>query len=385
MHMRKEKYQYDKIKEKYLNFKHPMTKVIIEGKDIAESAKDLVLSDLEADLSTGFEASVVNFSLYHVFDQEEGQYRFADCRQYITLGSSISVEMGYSGQFTEIFTGFIAAVRFVKSGTETHHIEVTAMDVKGIMMSGSFSRQLSSNCYSKAVEEILEGSLYQKLQSKNIYKTAKITPTPDVNMQNRPLNSTIEMVAESDYEFIVKTAKRFNYEFFVENGTICFRRRKDIPQDELLMQLKNADGILSYDMTFDMTGLVKKVEVRGADTARGTVVTATAKASNKISKGSKAKALINETSKVVLDANATTKEAAQYRADSLMEDIAYRFGSLTCDCVGIPELMPGYFIRISDLGDPCDAKFYVTHTRHVMNDYDGYHTYITAKAAMLSD
>ena len=171
----------------------------------------------------------------------------------------------------------------------------------------------------------------------------------------------------------------------MEDGTICFRRRKDIPQDELLMQLKNADGILSYDMTFDMTGLVKKVEVRGADTARGTVVTATANASNKISKGSKAKALINKTSKVVLDANATTKEAAQYRADSLMEDIAYRFGSLTCDCVGIPELKPGYFIRISDLGDPCDAKFYVTHTRHVMNDYDGYHTYITAKAAMLSD
>jgi phage protein D len=87
---------------------------------------------------------------------------------------------------------------------------------------------------------------------------------------------------------------------------------------------------------------------------------------------------------VVIDANAISKDQAQYRADSLMEDISYRFGSLECTCVGIPELKPGHFIKITGLGEPCDNKFYVTHARHIMSDEHGYVTRITAIAAALT-
>jgi phage protein D len=191
------------------------------------------------------------------------------------------------------------------------------------------------------------------------------------------------MVSESDYEFVVKAAKRFNYEFYIDTGVVYFRKAKQTAES-CLMELKNSDGVLTYDITYDMTGIVKKVEVRGVDIAKGNLVTAAATVSNKISKGNKAKSLINQTAKVVVDANAVSKDQAQYRADSIMEDIAYRFGSLECECIGMPELMPGHFIRISDLGEPCNTDFYITHTRHVLNDYDGYHTYITAKAASLS-
>jgi phage protein D len=360
-----------------------MATVKINGRDFSENGASLVLSDLEVDLSTGFEASVAVFSVYNTFDRESGSYLFSKFKDYVALGSSVTIELGYSGRMTQIFTGFIAAVRFTDSRQMPHHVEVTAMDVKGMMMSGRYARQLTADSYGRAVQEIFSGEMYQKMLSDGIYSRLQVTATPDQTSQDKPINRTIEMVSESDYEFVVKAAKRFNYEFFIDNGTVCFRKAKQTAES-CLMALKNADGILSYDITYDMTGLVKKVEVRGVDVARGNMVTAAASASNRISKGNKAKSLISHTKKVVVDANAVSKEQAQYRADSIMEDIAYRFGSLTCECVGMPELMPGHFIKIADLGEPGNADFYITHARHVLSDYNGYRTYLTAKASSLS-
>jgi phage protein D len=377
------KYKYESLKEQYSNFQYPMAKVTVNGKDFSENSGELVLSDLEIDLSTGFEASVAEFSIFNTFDRETGTYLFSKFKDYVALGSCVLIELGYSGRMTQVFTGFISSVRFANTREMPHHVEVTAMDVKGMMMSGRYERQLAADSYGKAVQEIFSGELYQKLQAEGIFTKLQVTGTPDQTSQDKPINRTIEMVSESDYEFVVKAAKRFNYEFYIDAGTVCFRKAKQTAES-LLMELQNADGVLNYEITYDMTGLVKKVEVRGVDIARGNVVTATNSVSNKISRGTKAKSLINHTKKVVVDANAVSKELAQQRADSIMEETAYRFGSLTCECIGMPELMPGHFITLSDIGEPGDASFYITHARHVLNDYDGYHTYITAKAASLS-
>ena len=87
---------------------------------------------------------------------------------------------------------------------------------------------------------------------------------------------------------------------------------------------------------------------------------------------------------MVIDGNATTKESAQYRADSVMEDIQYRFGTLHCNVIGMPDIKPGHFIQIEQLGGPCDNKFYVTHTVHTIDDISGYRMEITAIAAALT-
>ena len=258
------------------------------------------------------------------------------------------------------------------------------MDVKGLMMSNSYVRQMAANNYGDAIDEIFRKPVYQKMNTEGIFRSVRISDTPDKNnnQQNKVSSYTVEMVSESDYEFVVKAAKRFNYEFYVDTGVIVFRKSKNTTE-ECLLEIGMDKGIQSYDITYDMTGLVKSVEVRGMDTAKGVMVSATKKASNKISTGNKAKSLISQTQKVVVDANAITQEQAQYRADSLMEDISYRFGSLECICIGIPELMPGHFIKITGLGGPCENSFYITHVKHVISDSDGYETHITAIAALL--
>lgn len=376
------KYSYENLKKKYTDFMFPMVKVVIGGKEFSDNKYKLIISDMDIDLSTGYEASVATFSIYNTYNREQGRYEFSKFKEFVCLGSSVSVSIGYSDQLTELFVGFISSVQFINGEADSHHVEVTAMDAKGMMMAGRSAKQLMADNYKKAIEEIFQGELYQKLQSYGIYTALSVAATPDVN-QNQQENKSIEIVSESDYEFIVKAAKRFNYEFFIECGKIYFRKAKDTGES-CLLELQAAGAVQNYVISYDMTGLVKKVEVRGMDVSKGALVTATASASNKISMGNKAKSLISETKRVVLDANATSKEAAQYRADSVLEDISYRFGSLECNCIGIPELMPGHFIRITDLGEPCNTDFYVTHTRHIINDHDGYHTQITAKAAALN-
>lgn len=377
-------HNYDNLKSKYGEFSYPMVKLIIGGKNFAGNNSQLVLSDLEVDLSVGTEASIVTFCIYNSFDGESNAYLFDKVKPYILLGSDVKISLGYADKFTQVFTGFISQVEFVSRPGDPHHVEVTAMDAKGMMMSNCYARQMQSTSYGQAVKEIFNKPLYQKMQSFGIITGIKVTDTPDKEEgDKKPTSYSVEMVSESDYEFVVKAAKRFNYEFYVDNGTIIFRKAKNEKPD-CLLRVGIGSGLIYYNVSYDITGLVKSVEVRGMDTAKGTVVTAVSSASNKTSMGNKTKTLIAQSQKIYIDPGVTTKKAARQRADSLMEDISYRFGHLEGECIGIPELKPGFNIEISGMGKPVDNQFYLTNVRHVLSDKDGYRTIITGKAAALS-
>ncbi len=377
-------HNYDNLKSKYGEFSYPMVKLIIGGKDFAENNSQLVLSDLEVDLSVGMEASIVNFRIYNSFDGENGAYLFDKVKPYILLGSDIKVSLGYADKLTQVFIGFISQVEFVSRPGDPHHVEVTAMDAKGMMMSNCYARQMQSTSYGQAVKEIFGKPLYQKMQSFGIITGIKVTDTPDKEEgDKKPTSYSVEMVSESDYEFVVKAAKRFNYEFYVDNGTVIFRKAKNEKPD-CLLSVGIGRGLIYYNVSYDITGLVKSVEVRGMDTAKGTVVTAVSSSSNKTSMGNKTKTLIAQSQKIYIDPNAITKKAAKQRADSLMADISYRFGQLRGECIGIPELKPGFNIEISGMGKPVDNQFYLTNVRHTLSDQDGYRTIITGKAAALT-
>ena len=194
-------------------------------------------------------------------------------------------------------------------------------------------------------------------------------------------DKSVEMVAESDYEFVVKAAKKFNYEFFVSAGNVYFRKAKDY--DAVLMEVSPSTGMRNIDVEYNVTGLVGKVEVRSTDVAKATQIASSKKLSNKISKGSKASKLVKEAKKVYIDPTADSKKNAGYRADYLAEEIAYRYGTLEAEFTGLPDLVVGRFIKLVNMGDPVNNLFYVTNVRHIMNGERGYTTKIVAKAAGL--
>lgn len=374
-------YDFKTLKNKYDDFLEPVIIVEINGKNIDKSNGDFMIADIENELTSGFEASVLSFHIYNSFDKANSVFRYEALKSFIYLGSPVSLALGYAGIVKRVFLGFIARVNFVYDRNVIPYVKVTAMDVKGIMMSNNYARQLKANSFSDAVKEILDKTNYDKLRSQNIITKLDITATPDKRdseaADRKASAETIEMVCESDYEFVVKAAKKFNYEFFTEVGTVHFRKAK--VNREVLLELAADRGIRFFDLEYDVTGLVQTIEARGMDVGRGKLIRSNEKFSNKISMGNKAMPLLKKTARVYIDPTINSQEDADRRVRSLMEDMSYRFGTLECECIGLPEIVPGRFLTIEGCGTPLDNRFYVVNVTHIMDDERGFITKIKAK------
>ncbi|MDE5590540.1 MAG: hypothetical protein K2J60_15615 [Acetatifactor sp.] len=384
-------FKYEDLKEKYENFSHPLAQILVNGKDVADNKCGFRLSDIEVEMTSGFEAAIATFWIYGCYDENRSEFRFSDLKKYIFMGSSVVINLGYGIHVREIFRGFISRVNFsFRDGEEAMPgVEVTAMDVKGIMMSGNYSRQLEVSCFSEGVRKILEqtASAYERLKSIEVITKLDITDTPDREetgggaQGDRPSDRTIEMVCESDYEFVVKAAKKFNYEFFSIGGTVYFRKAKN--NKEILMEAGPGYGLKSYDVGYDLTGIVGKVEVRGMDVGKSKMISSSKKLQNKISQGNKAKPLVSKTQKVYIDPTVSSQKDAGYRAEYLMEDISYRLGTLEAEFIGLPELTPGRFLKIKGLGTAASNTFYLVTVRHIMDSQRKYVTKVVGKAASM--
>lgn len=379
-------YEFEELKRKYMQFQHPVAVIKINGESLADAKKGYPVSDIQIDLTSGFEASVAEFCVYDVYDESTAKFNFPTKKTKIQLGSRVEVYLGYAGEATCVFVGVITRLNYLFEKYDVPCVRVTAMDVKGIMMAGSYSAQLKAKNYADAVKEILDKTAYEKLgqQGEKVIRAIHVDITPDKQRAltgggNGAEDKTIEMVAESDYEFVVKAAKKHNFEFFTECGRVYFRRAKS--DTSILLEIGPATGMHSFDISYDLTGLVEKVVVRGMDVSKAKLISANKKFSNKISNGSRAKPLLKDSQKVYIDSTITSKEEAEDRVNSLMETMSYRYGTMECELVGIPELLPGHFIQLTGLGEPAENTFYINRIRHILRKGGEYDTQITAVSA----
>lgn len=376
-------FNYQTLKKKYENFAHPILHIELNGKDFSKNKEKLQISDIEVEMTSGFEAALATFVIYNCYNRESCEFRFDVLKKYICMGSCVVISMGYGTSVREIFRGFISRVNFIFRQDEIPGVEITAMDVKGIMMAGNYAKQLKATCFSDAVKEILNKTAYVRLQSNDVITKVEISDTPDkrpTGGEEKASDQTIEMVCESDYEFVVKAAKKFNYEFFSIGGVVYFRKAKQ--NRELLLEASPGEGLRSYEISYDFTGIVEQIEVRGMDIGKSKMISASQKMKNKLSLGNKARPLIKKSQKIYIDPTITSKEEASYRADYLAEDISYRLGTLEAEFIGIPELTPGRFLKVTGLGNAVSNTFYLVTVRHVMDDR-GYLTKVTGKAASM--
>lgn len=383
-------YEFESLQKKYDSFQHPVAIIKINDVSLADKKKGYPVSDIQLDLTSGFEASMAEFSIYDVYDSAQGKFDLPSGKVKILLGSKVEVYLGYSDTARLAFVGVITRINYLFEKGEIPCIRVTAMDVKGVMMAGNYSTQLKAKNYSDAVKEILDKTAYDKLgmQGSGVISGIHIDMTPDKQRASTSANTgasdrTIEMVAESDYEFVVKAAKKNNFEFFTECGEVYFRKAKS--DTSVIMTVGPNTGMHSFDVSYDLTGLVEKVIVRGMDVSKAKVITSQQKVSNKISNGNKAKPLLKNSQKVYIDSTISSKEEAEDRVASLVESMSYRYGTLECELLGIPELQPGHFIELDGLGDQLKNKFYIQRIRHILSKDGTYDTRITAISASIED
>ena len=401
-------YELTKLYKKYEGFYFPAARVYIGDKNPETDKKlNLRVTDFRVEITSEFKAGIASFSIIGGFSEGSGSYDMENLKKYAMLGQSVKIYMGHAKSITEVFRGYVAMVNFqyLPDLNTSAFIRITAMDVKGIMMANNSSKRLKANYYSDAVKEILGEKPYQDLQNREIITDLSIADTPDkpgggsaaggvpgggVPGGGAPggpggagPDNRIEMVAESDYEFVVKVAKKFNYEFFTVGGNVAFRKAKSNTQE--LIEIIPSIVIRSFDVGYDITGVVGQVKVRSIDIGKGNKVEVTQKNNAKFSLGNKAKSLISNQTYVYTDSSVENQEDATRRASYIMEDMSYRFGTLNMTLAGIPELVPGRFIKLKGFGDGISNKFYLTDVIHEYNEIDGYITTIIGRAATLEE
>ena len=401
--------QYDSLKTEYDNFRNPIVLVEVEGTEISKTKTGLMIGDIEVESTSGYEAGIASFVIYGAYNTNTCEFEYSRVKKFVMLGAQVSISVGYGTSVKEVFCGFISHVNFFFHESENPGIRVSCMDIKGIMMANCYSKQLTAMSYSEGVQEIFSTEVYTDLQDRGVIKSLTIVDTPDKADTSSGLlgsatdsagvgslagsatsvpgasgsatDKTIEMVAESDYEFVVKAAKKYNYEFFVSAGNVYFRKAKNFT--DVLMELSPATGMRDIDLEYNVTGLVGKVEVRSTDVGKASQIAGSVKLKNKLSKGRYASKLFKNSSMVYIDPTADSKQEAGYRAEYLAEDVAYRYGTLDAEFIGIPELVVGRFIKIVNMGDPVNNLFYIVSVRHSLNSEHGFVTRIIAKAAGL--
>ena len=364
-------FQFSTLKQDYESFREPKVTVYIDNKEMNDGQL-LTVKNVEVELTSGYEASIATVILGGVYDDTTHSFEIKKTKQFLYLGSTIIIYMGYATNLREVFRGFIAKVHFIIPSGDNEEMpsaELTFMDVKGLMMANRHSKKLKSLYFSDAVKEILGAyTIFQetgpngsKFMEMNVGSTPDKPPGAD-GAQQQTTDRRVEMVEESDYEFMVKAAKRYNFDFFAVGKTLYFIEAKK--NQTPLIALKPGTGIMSLDVGYDMTGLVKEVTVRNIDMLQGKYIGNKMQNKNKISLGNKAKQFVNNQSFVYIDPTTDSKEEAGYRASYLLEQIGYRLGSISGEMIGMPEIVPGRFITLQDFGTPVNNNFYLTNVKH---------------------
>lgn len=387
-------YTYKDLQDKYADFAHPRARVVLGDTPFDSVSAKMAVNDIHVEVTSGYEASVASFRLFDSYDPSTGKFFYEKVKKQVMMGNSVRVELGYLDRLETVFVGFISGVGFGFEPGGLPYIEINAMDVKGLMMGGSYATSLQATTYSAAVKEVLDRTGEGRLQQMGGITATEISSTPDAGggaggvpggapgggaSKSSPI--TVEMVSESDYEFVVRAAKRYNYEFFVDRGKVLFRPAKS--DTSLLIKMGTRTGLRGFHIGYSITGVVGKIEARAMDPGKGEVISAKSSFNNTLSTASKAKQLVGNGAKVYLDASITSKEEAEARVSSLMEQMSYRLGSLEADCVGIPDLVPGRFMEVTGMGVPVDNQFYLTSVTHDFTSDGGYRTHIEGCAAQI--
>lgn len=366
---------YSDLMTKYNSFEVPTVVLLLKNKDFANNDHGFIVSEVEVEVTSGFEASIAEMTINNVYDTESGVFMAQEISDMMEIGAAVEIALGYFDTTTTVFQGFVAGVSYRYNNGELPCAVVTAMDVKGIMMANTYSTQLKATSYGEAVREIMQKTAYTSQ-----YDSITIEATEDKQEESNYPERTLEMVAESDYDFVVKAAKKFNYEFFVEGKTVLFRKAKS--NTSALITLTPGDGLFEFQIDYSVNGLVDEVEVRAMDVGAGKAVTYSATRSGDLSLGSKAASLLKKSKKVYIDPTAQSNAMAKVRVESLMETMTYRFGDFHGTCVGLPDVVPGRFYAIDGMGAGINNNFYITKVVHSMTQ-DGYHTYLTGCAPSL--
>ena len=357
---------YSQLKLKYRNFEAPTARVLVDGVDIVRQM-GAQLSAVTADLSCGYTASGASFDVAGEYRHAESSFSAKGCAKLLQLGAKVELQLGYIETET-VFSGLVAQVEYRFDAEEEPVIHVECMDAKCLLMKMQRLEIRSEKKIAAVVNALLGQQPVSSYLSGRTVQLAEAAAEP------------LQMNMDSDYDFLVRQAQYTGSEFFIFAGRAYFRQPPRAAAPALT--LEPSMGV--YRAGFSLRGapLVKKVTVAGVDPSSDNPVRASAAATGSFGKGAGPSRMLSGTERTYFDPRATSAKLAADRAQVLMEGIQQQFGVLECQCRGLPELVPGRWLKVQGFQDEANRSFYITDVRHVLHE-GGFETTFEARITSL--
>lgn len=343
---------YSELIQKYQNFLTPVCNIFVGGKNISKDC-NMIPESVSITLSLT-EASSVSMQIVNVYDREKSQIS-SKAKNIFKLGNDVSVEIGYGSSLQKVFVGYIYEVGVEFSDVPS--LSITAMDVRRLMMDYEVSNYThTASSYSEAFESVM--SKYSKLCS------TKVDSTETIKEAGKPIDGIVQQ--GTDFNFVTQVlCKREEREFMVFGDTAYYR--KSDASKPPIVTLEWGNGLIS----FHKNTLYKNraIEVLGYDMNKAPVVSSATATSDKKA----VKPVAQQQKRLIIVPDAVDKAKADKRAKKEAEKERKKSQQGSGNCIGLPELIPGRFIKVSKMDTDIDGTYYIKQVQHQFGS-DGFTT-----------
>lgn len=341
---------YAALAGKYGNFTAPVMKIFVNGSDVI-SGQEFGVENLSVSLSMR-QAGSVHFNVVNVFALSSRTFSSV-AKKSFQPGSILKVELGYGSVTSLMFQGYISELCL--DFEEMPQISVTALDVTRLLMeSVQQNHTYEVTSYSAAFEEVMK-------EFSSLYDSLEIESTADVLTKIVQKDTTYRFIQE-------ELCAKANREFAVVGGKVYFRAPAS--KAEAVVELNWGEGLMSFreqksqcNQTIRVYG---KAENRKEQLMKEvTVKTPGSSSSITVVKEYQNYSLVGE-------------DAISRYADKLSGRQKAKAQGGSGTCIGIPELVPGCYIRLGNLDCDTPKEYYIKRVTHSMGS-GGYTTQFEAE------
>jgi phage protein D/phage baseplate assembly protein gpV len=343
------------------NFYLPRFEVEIDNKKLPpEVAQSILDITVEEEINEGAHFQItVNIE----FDLATHEFKWLDDSLF-NPGNTIKIKMGYENVLHDMLTGKITSLepRFFSG-------ENPSLIVRGHDLSYDYFKKPSPE---KPFVEMKYSDIIQSIAS-----DAQLKPVVDNTEKYETLITKTN--DETYYVFLEKLANKVGYQLKIDNKTLYFTKYEN--DTDAIFTLELGTDIISFSPSFNTTGLITEVEVRGynpQDPSKPIVGTAKAGDEGSQESGKKtasqvAEQLYGTVKKVISNAAVNSEEQAKKMAQSILSKASESLIEGNVKCIGIPEIRAGVNVMIEKAGKIFSGKYYVKSVTHTINN-SGYLT-----------
>lgn len=357
-------YTMKALRSKYEDFASPAFVIKIGGRTLDSTV--CPIQELEVELCADGSAGGCRFSIDAEYDYEKTRW-VGDLAKDIKVGAELEIQGGYVKQ-ESIFYGYVDEYTVEYGGSEPPRISVAGVDGFGFLMNCQEPVYGGQKNPRQIVEEILG-----KAKSAGFAKSVKVGTVEAA--ETPPIKEQLD-----DFTYLKLLAERYCMSLLCVNGELIFDNV--IGRTGPMLTLSAATDLLSFRKRMSLKGQVGRVTVWGRDVNQK-FIKGTA---DKVSIGGSGKAAAQIAPKI---ANAARREYSEYvrteqeckkLAQARLDSLALELVSGEGSCFGIPELIPGRYIKIQGLDGDAQGSFFMSKVRHRF-DRDGYTTSFEIKGA----